>query len=129
MKKRILVVDDERHVRTLLETTLDPFEDADVEITTASSGEQGLELCRHAPPNLVFVDVGMPGIGGYAFCEALQSHASTRHAKVVLMIDMGSEPNPARCRGAQVMAIVTKPFDPDHIRLLTGKLLDIDVEL
>ena len=45
------------------------------------------------------------------------------------MIDMGREPNPDRCRGLVVNEVVNKPFDPDHIRFLTGRLLDIDVEL
>ncbi len=64
MNKRVLVIDDERHVRTLLETTLDPFEEVGVEVATAASGEEGLERCRNAPPDLIFVDVAMPGIGG-----------------------------------------------------------------
>lgn len=129
MKRRILLVDDERHVLTLLETTLDPFEDADVELVTASSAEQALDLCRQAPPDLVFVDVAMPGIGGYAFCEALSTEPTTRHAKIVLMLDMGCEPDPDRCRTSSFAEFITKPFDPDHIRLLTGRLLDIAVEL
>jgi two-component system, OmpR family, alkaline phosphatase synthesis response regulator PhoP len=129
MKKCILVVDDERHVRTLLERTLDPFEEVNVDLMTAASGEDALELCRQKPPDLVFVDVGMPGIGGYAFCEALRSEPATQHATIILMIEMGREPNLDRCKAAQVAEVVTKPFDPDHIRLLTGKLLDIDVEL
>ena len=129
MKKRILVVDDERHVLTLLETTLDPFEDADVELVTASSAEQALDLCRQSPPDLVFVDVAMPGIGGYALCEALSAEPATQHTKTVLMLEMGCEPNPNRCRGQSALEFINKPFDPDHIRLLAGRLLDIDVEL
>ena len=129
MRKRILIVDDERHVRTLLERTLDPFEDVDVELVMASSGEEALEQCRQGTPDLAFVDVSMPGIGGYALCEALRSHPSTRDTAIVLMIEMGREPNPDRCRGIDVAEVVNKPFDPDHIRLLTGRLLGIEVEL
>lgn len=129
MSKRILVVDDERHVRTLLEHTLVPFEEVDVVLSFAASGEDGLELCRENAPDLIFVDEGMPGIGGIAFCEAIRTEPTTRHARVVLMVDMGREADAARCNAAGIVEVITKPFDPDHVRLLTGKLLDILVEL
>lgn len=129
MNKTILVVDDERHVRTLLEHTLSPFEEENVQLDTAESGEQALDLCRQAPPDIIFIDVGMPGMGGYALCESLHADPATKHTQIVLMIDMGREPDLNRCKSAQVTDIITKPFDPDRIRLLTGKLLGIHVEL
>lgn len=129
MNKSILVVDDERHVRTLLEHTLNPFEEEDVQLNTSASGEEALDLCRQNPPDIIFIDVGMPGMGGYALCDALHSEPCTQHTQIVLMIDMGREPDLTRCNSTRVVDVITKPFDPDRIRLLTGKLLGIHVEL
>ncbi len=60
MEKKILIVDDEPHIRALLEQTLEDFEDEDVEILTAANGEEGLETIEEERPNLVFLDVMMP---------------------------------------------------------------------
>ncbi len=128
MTKAILVVDDERHVRTLLEHTLSPFEEAGVTITVTATGQDALEACRQTPPDLVFVDARLPGVNGYDLCEALRSDPTTKHAQVVLMIDKGWEPSPGRCNDDAFAHVMTKPFDPEEVRLVTGKLLGIDVE-
>jgi CheY-like chemotaxis protein len=128
MTKTILVVDDERHVRTLLEHTLSPFEEVDVTITVAATGQDALEACKRTPPDLVFVDARLPGVSGYDLCDALRADPATKHALVVLMVDKGWEPSPDRCSDDAFAHVMTKPFDPEQVRLVTGKLLGIDVE-
>jgi CheY-like chemotaxis protein len=60
MMKRILVIDDEEGVRDSFELALD----TDYEVETASNGEEGLERARAERPDLVFLDLRMPGISG-----------------------------------------------------------------
>lgn len=129
MKKRILVVDDERHVRTLLEHTLDPFEDLDVELLLAASPDEAIEVCRDNLPDLAFVDASMPTMSGYELCDRLRAMPGGSSVHIVLLVDKSQPPEPERCGNASVVDVVTKPFDPDQIRLLTGRLLGITVEL
>jgi CheY-like chemotaxis protein len=129
MTKRILVVDDESHVRTLLEHTLDPFEDLDVQLLLAASADEALEACREHLPDLAFVDATMPAVNGYDLCDRLRATEGGGDIHIVLLLDKGQPPDTERCSGVGFADVVTKPFDPDQIRLMTGRLLGINVEL
>ena len=54
---KILIVDDEPHLRTLIQQSLEELEDEGVDLFTASNGEEALETIRREEPNLVFLDV------------------------------------------------------------------------
>ena len=60
MSQKILIVDDEDHLRMLIEQTLEDLEDEGVELLTATNGEEALNLIIDEKPNLVFLDVMMP---------------------------------------------------------------------
>ena len=64
MKQKLLIVDDESHIRMLIEQTLEDLEDEGVELLFAENGEQALELIQKEEPNLVFLDVMMPKMKG-----------------------------------------------------------------
>ena len=72
MSKKLLIVDDEPHIRLLLEQTLEELEDHDVEILTATNGLEALETIRSEKPNLVFLDVMMPKMNGYEVCQHIK---------------------------------------------------------
>ncbi len=57
---KILIVDDESHLRMLIQQTLEELEEEGVELLTAGNGEEALEKIRANDPNLVFLDVMMP---------------------------------------------------------------------
>ena len=60
MERKILIVDDERHIRMLIEQTLEELEDEGVEFLTAENGEIAFQLIQEENPQLVFLDVMMP---------------------------------------------------------------------
>ena len=60
MEQKLLIVDDEAHIRMLIEQTLEELEDEDVTFFTAENGEQALEIIQSEKPSLVFLDVMMP---------------------------------------------------------------------
>jgi len=60
----VLIVDDEQHIRLLIEQTLEELEDEGVELQTASDGEMALDVVRNHHPELVFLDVMMPTSAG-----------------------------------------------------------------
>ena len=70
MKPTILIVDDEAHLRMLIQQTLEELEDEGVELLTAANGEEALQTIEPSKPNLVFLDVMMPKMSGFDVCSA-----------------------------------------------------------
>lgn len=70
---KVLIVDDEPHIRLLLEQTLEEFEEKGVEIITAGNGKQALELIKKETPDIVYLDVMMPEMNGYDVCNAVKT--------------------------------------------------------
>ena len=65
----ILIVDDEAHLRSLIQQTLEELEDEGVELITASNGEEAIAKIEEVRPNLVFLDVMMPKLSGFDVCR------------------------------------------------------------
>jgi two-component system, OmpR family, alkaline phosphatase synthesis response regulator PhoP len=126
MSARILIVDDEPHIRLLLVQTLEELEDEDVEILTASNGEEGLELIRTLEPELVFLDIMMPQINGFDVCRMVRHDFGLQHIAIVLLTAKGQEID--KLRGEEVGAdlYITKPFDPDDILNRARSILHLD---
>ena len=112
---KILIVDDEPHLRTLIQQSLEELEDEGVDLFTASNGEEALETIRREEPNLVFLDVMMPKKNGFDVCNSVKNELGLSHIHIVLLTAKGQEFD--RQRGLEVGAdlYMTKPFDPDAL--------------
>jgi len=112
---KILIVDDEPHLRTLIQQSLEELEDEGVDLFTASNGEEALETIRREEPNLVFLDVMMPKKNGFDVCNSVKNEMGLSHIHIVLLTAKGQEFD--RQRGLEVGAnlYMTKPFDPDAL--------------
>ena len=77
---KILIVDDEPHLRMLIQQTLEELEDEGVDLITATNGEEALETIREEEPNLVFLDVMMPNLtaGGRMAARLTKSISGAR---------------------------------------------------
>jgi DNA-binding response OmpR family regulator len=119
---KILIVDDEVHIRSLLEQTLEDLE-GELEILTAANGELGLGLIEREHPRLVFLDVMMPIMNGYQVCAAVRQNPALSDVTIVMLTAKGQESD--RVRGLEEGAhhFVTKPFDPDEILDLAREIL------
>jgi DNA-binding response OmpR family regulator len=115
MSKKILIVDDEPHIRMLIEQTLEELEDEDVEFLTAENGEEALEIIRVENPQLVFLDVMMPKMNGMEVCRHVKKELLLKDVYIVLLTAKGQELD--RLKGQEVGADIymTKPFDPEVI--------------
>jgi len=126
MGKKILIVEDELHIRTLLEQALEDLEDEfDVEILSAADGEEGLEIIRRERPQAVFLDIMMPKKNGYEVCRAVKEDPELKDTIIVLLTAKGQEAD--RRKGLEIGAYdyMTKPFDPDEVVELAKELLQI----
>src|SRR5437660_6210715 len=112
---KILIVDDEPHLRTLIQQTLEELEDDGVDLLTAGNGEQALQIIREELPDLVFLDVMMPKQNGFDVCKTVKKELGLSHIHVILLTAKGQEFD--RQRGQEVGAdlYMTKPFDPDAL--------------
>jgi two-component system, OmpR family, alkaline phosphatase synthesis response regulator PhoP len=112
---KILIVDDEPHLRTLIQQTLEELEDDGVDLLTAGNGEEALATIREEQPNLVFLDVMMPKQNGFDVCNTVKKELGLAHIHIILLTAKGQEFD--RQRGQEVGAdlYMTKPFDPDAL--------------
>lgn len=126
MAKKILIVDDEVHIKMLLEQTLEELEDEyDVELLTASDGEEGLNFIRSEKPDLVFLDIMMPKMNGYEVSRIVMNDETLSNVKIILLTAKGQEVD--RKQGLELGAkmYMTKPFDPDEILKVSKELLEL----
>jgi two-component system, OmpR family, response regulator ResD len=111
-RARILVVDDEPTIREVLARYL---ERAGYEATTASDGAQALAISSQSPPDLVVLDIMLPGIDGLEVMRHLRGDDAARHSRVILLTARGRETE--RIAGLRRGAddYVVKPFSPNEL--------------
>lgn len=126
MEQKILIVDDEPHIRMLIEQTLEELEDDGVEFLTAENGEIALEIIQQQKPQLVFLDVMMPKMNGMEVCRKVKKELLLNDVFIVLLTAKGQELD--RQKGHEVGADVymTKPFDPEAILNKAKEVLAIE---
>lgn len=115
MSKAILIVDDEVHIRVLMEQTLEDLEDEGVELLTATDGVEALELIKTARPDLVFLDVMMPKMNGFEVCQAIKQDADIQDTYIIMLTAKGQEFDQQRGYEVGANLYMTKPFDPDEV--------------
>jgi signal transduction histidine kinase len=105
---RILIVDDERSNRRLLEIMLKP---EGFHLTTAASGEEALALVAQEPPDVILLDIMMPGMDGYEVASKLKGNFATKNIPVIMVTAL--DDRNARMLGLSAGAedFVTKPVD------------------
>jgi DNA-binding response OmpR family regulator len=126
MTKKILIVDDEAHIRMLIEQTLEELEDEGVEFLTAENGEEALQIIEAETPKLVFLDVMMPKLNGMEVCRRVKKELLLNGVFIVLLTAKGQELD--RLKGQEVGADVymTKPFDPEVILAKAREVLGLE---
>lgn len=79
---KIMVVDDEKEIRDLIKSALTSEE---VSVLTASSGEEALVTAKAERPDLILLDIAMPGLDGYSTCEKLKQDSKTSAVPVLFL--------------------------------------------
>src|SRR5947208_1225479 len=118
---RILVVDDTPQNIRLLEAVLAP---RGYEVLAADSGQQALDLVEGARPDLVLLDVVMPGMDGYEVCRQLRREPATRMLSVVMITASGNEQK-IKAIEAGADDFIAKPLDQPELLARVASLLRI----
>lgn len=119
MKKKILVVDDDKPIRVTLSEAL---ESAGYEVATAVDGEHALEKFASDAFDLVLLDMKMPGVNGIEVLRQLKSRRATQ--AVVMMTAYGSVETAVEALKLGAVDYVQKPFTPDEIRSIVHRVTE-----
>lgn len=118
--KKVLIIDDEKKVRTLIETTLSIGE---IEILQASSGEEGLKKAREVMPDIILLDVMMPGIDGFEVCRLLKKDPATKDIHIIMLTARGQREDKERGLSAGANGYFVKPFSPINLMNMIDEIL------
>src|SRR5947207_12298096 len=105
--RRILVVDDQASIRSVLRAAL---AEAGAEVAEAESGDAALQSAKAQTPDLILLDLAMPGMNGWQFLEALRAVPETAAVPVILQTSSGDFPSYDQARRHAVAAFISKPF-------------------
>lgn len=126
MSKKILIVDDEPHIRMLLEQTLEDLEDEGVELLTATNGREALEVIQEENPQLVFLDVMMPEMNGFDVCKTVKLELAIPDIYIIMLTAKGQEFDKQKGSDSGADLYMTKPFDPDEVLEQSRSILGLE---
>ena len=121
MAHSILVVDDDPEIVTLLSTRLSK---RGYKISTANDGSKALELAKRELPDLVLLDVMMPGKSGWEVARALKQDPATQGVKIMMVTAIGEKTNEITAPIYGADAHIDKPFEFDRLETTLETLLD-----
>jgi DNA-binding response OmpR family regulator len=121
MATRVLVIDDEAPIRLLCRVNLQA---AGMEVMEAPDGETGLALARSSQPDVILLDVMMPGLDGWKVAEELLDDPATDEIPIVFLTARAELRDRARGIDLGGVDYVTKPFNPLELAPLVRELLE-----
>ncbi|MDY7078307.1 MAG: response regulator [Chloroflexota bacterium] len=127
MSKKILIADDQIHIRILLEQALEDLEDAGVELLLAGDGLEAWATAQAQKPDLIFLDVMMPCMSGYEVCQRIKDNPELANIHVILLTAKGQETDRQRSIEVGANEYITKPFDPDYLIERAADVLDVSI--
>jgi DNA-binding response OmpR family regulator len=118
-EKTVIIAENERMLRTLIRATL---RNSRLRLLDAVNGTQALALARQERPDVLLLDVGLPGLDGYAVCRALKSDPQTAGIRVVMLTARAQRADRDRGVEAGADSYITKPFNTDELRAHVERL-------
>jgi len=112
MSRKVLIADDEAHIRHVLSMKL---ANAGYEVVIAADGEEALEICQAERPDLVCTDYQMPYLSGLELSRKLHADEATRDIPILMLTARGFELEPGEMDGVGILDVVTKPFSPREV--------------
>ncbi len=112
MAKKILIVDDETNIVISLQFLM---EQAGYRVDVARTGEEALEKIAHFLPDLILLDVMLPGVSGYDICQRVRQTPAWQVMKIVMLTAKGRDVERARGLALGANAYVTKPFSTKEL--------------
>ena len=116
---KILAIDDELTMRTLLEFFLNET----YEVVTIASGEEALEWLDETIPDLIISDIEMRGMDGFEFLKQVRLRGYTKHTPVIMLSGNSESKERVKCYQLGAQDYLIKPFNPEELNELVKKNL------
>jgi DNA-binding response OmpR family regulator len=119
MKKKILIVDDEPNIVVPLEFLMTQN---NYDVQTADTGEKALDLISTWKPDLILLDIMLPGMDGYEVCQKIRQEKEFSNTRIIFLSAMARSIDIAKGMGLSADDYITKPFANDYV---VGKIKDL----
>ena len=121
---KILIADDESSLRLLVRATLST--NKSFELTEAFDGNEALHKAQSELPDLILLDVMMPGLSGFEVCERLKNDPKTKNIVIIMLTAKGQQSDRDWAISVGTDYFLTKPFSPIELFNLIEKILTKD---
>lgn len=118
-KAVVIIVEDDPNVASFLETTLT----VDHETRLVTNGAEALQLLEHVTPDLVVLDIRLPGVSGVDVCRRIRSEKRLSSAKLLIVTGYPDSPEMQEINQIGVDALLKKPITPHRLRRAVRQLL------
>jgi len=125
--KKILIVDDERHIRTLLKQSLRKLTDAGVILLIAENGADAMRFIERERPALIFLDLMMPGLHGFDVCLLAKSDPRFNNPYIIILSARSQSLDKQMSSISGADEYIIKPFDPEYVATRATEILKIDL--
>jgi two-component system alkaline phosphatase synthesis response regulator PhoP len=105
--RKILIVDDEPNIVVPLQFLM---EQNGFQVCVAENGEAAIELAAQYVPDLVLLDIMLPGVNGFEVCQVLREDPHLKHTKIILVSALGRDVDVVKGMAMGADAYITKPF-------------------
>lgn len=121
MRKSVLLVEDEDSIALALEYMMEP---EDFELRRVATGPAALDAIQERAPDLVLLDVMLPGCSGYEVCQSIRLDPALAHVKIIMMTAKGGAVERRKGLALGADAFVAKPFSTAELKREVRRLLD-----
>ena len=121
MVKDVLIVDDEPHAVVPIQFLM---EQQGYRVMVAERGEDALDLIYQYKPDLVLLDIMLPGINGFEVCEIVRLNPLYRHIKIIFLTALGREEQIAKGLALGADAYITKPYSNNELVAMVKAVLE-----
>lgn len=111
IQKKILVVDDDPNNIVIVGELLGD----DYDLKTATTGEEALEIALDFLPDIILLDIMMPGMNGYEVCRRLREHRALSCTKIIMVTAKGTLEDRVKGYEGSVDDYITKPFEEENL--------------
>ena len=120
MSKRILVVEDQEDARRIVRDLLAA---SDYGLVEATTGEEGLALAERERPDLILMDIQLPGMDGYEVTRRIKANPALSHIPIIAVTSYALSGDEAKARAAGCDGYIAKPFSPRQLLAKVRELL------
>lgn len=120
-KLNILIVEDDPQTVKLVKFIL---EKEDYSTISAKDGEEGLQMAREKKPDLIVLDLMLPGMDGYRVCEILKANPVTKEIPIIVLTALDTGVDFEKALEKKADWYITKPFEPQHLLKRVNYLIE-----